>query len=296
MLNRFCLIPLILLLSACAPPSYQGYIMQNNNEGVKQLHQAGENIDTLDYWGTPLAAAARTNNLEVAQYLIDNGADLNLGNSDGYESKTPLHAAAAHNSVEVAKLLLANGADTTIRNRENETPLQVAQVAEQQGMIDLLNEFNKMQSAWQRTVKTNTYQAYSSFLQDYPGSRHQTEAETKRNAIKTAHEDKQLKQQKLAALEASLPPSVRRDKYMVQLSQHLKQRDYQKALEIFPKLESLPVATDPSLKFFYGEALLETGKPGEALKKLYAYVTEQGSGAKHYARALALINQAESQL
>lgn len=104
------------------------------------------------------------------------------------------------------------------------------------------------------------------------------------------------KQRQLDALEASLPPQVRRDKYMVQLSANLKQQNYQQALEIFPKLESLPVATDPSLKFFYGEALLKTGQPTQALQKFYEYINEQGNSATHYAKTLELINQAESQL
>ncbi|MCV2403554.1 ankyrin repeat domain-containing protein [Marinomonas sp. C2222] len=105
-----------------------------------------------------------------------------------------------------------------------------------------------------------------------------------------------LKKQELAALEATLPPSIRRDKLMAQLSRDLEQQNYEQALLIFPKLEQLTVEVDPSLKFFHGEALLGTGNTNEALSKLYEYVSEQGSNAKHYAQALTLINKAESQL
>ena len=104
------------------------------------------------------------------------------------------------------------------------------------------------------------------------------------------------KRQEAEAREASLPVSVRRDKYMILLSSALKQGDYEAALEIFPKLEKLDISKDPSLDFFYGEALLKTGNPTEAIEKLYRYVSEQGSGATHYARALELINSAESSL
>lgn len=104
------------------------------------------------------------------------------------------------------------------------------------------------------------------------------------------------RRQQLQALEASLPVDVRKDKYMVQLSTALKQSDYPTALEIFPKLEALPVETDPSLKYFYGEALLKTNQPELALSKLYEYVSEQGATATHYTKALDLINQAESRL
>jgi len=104
------------------------------------------------------------------------------------------------------------------------------------------------------------------------------------------------RKQKLIAMEEALPANIRRDKYMVQLSSFLKQQKYQDALAIFPKLEDLPIATDPSLKYFYGESLLKTGQTAKALQELYQYINEQGTGATHYAQALEMINQAESKL
>lgn len=109
-------------------------------------------------------------------------------------------------------------------------------------------------------------------------------------------QERDAKAQQLAALEASMPPSVLRDKYMVQLSQHLKQQNFGAALPLFRKLEALPIATDPSLDYFYGEALLKTDQPGDALQKLYRYINTQGAQGAHYTRALELINQAESKL
>lgn len=109
-----------------------------------------------------------------------------------------------------------------------------------------------------------------------------------------AEQAEEARRQQLIAMEQALPASVRRDKYMVQLSQYLKQQDYPKALDIFPKLEALPIQSDPSLKFFYGEALLKTGQDEAAQRKLYEYISEQGAGATHYVRALELINAAET--
>ncbi len=106
----------------------------------------------------------------------------------------------------------------------------------------------------------------------------------------------QQKQKTLAAMETALPESVRRDKYMITLSSHLKSGRYQEALAIFPKLKSLSMDTDPSLDFFYGESLLKTGQPKAALTQLYSYISTQGRAGTHYARALKLINEAESQL
>ncbi|CAA0095948.1 Uncharacterised protein [Halioglobus japonicus] len=286
------IIGLSLLLCACQLPSVSDHIVVGNDDSAKEMFKQGENINQLGYYGTPLCAAAWSNNVRMAQYLIANGADINYGNKDGYMSKSPLHAAAGQGSVDVAKLLLANGADTNTRNRDNLTPLETAQAEGQTEMVAFLSEYEVVDDSWDQTVKLNTVAAYRNFIAAHPGSAHQQAAEDKIAAL-TAEEERQ---QQLETMEARLPASVRRDKYMVQLSQALKAQQYQQALEIFPKLEALPIATDPSLKFFYGEALLKTNQPGPALEQLYQYINEQGSGATHYARALELMNQAEAQL
>ena len=296
MTKSISLFSAVLLLSACATPTYQEYILHGSQEGVEYLYQNGYDINTLEYWGSPLAVAARTNNVVTARYLIDKGADVDLGNAEGYESRTPLHSAAANNAVDVARLLIKNGARTDLRNNQNQTPLELARDRQQQGMIDLLTEYAVEQTAWVQAKQEDSSQAYALFLETYPQSPNRGEAETLLYQRKLDDKERQRKQQQLAQLESSLPPTVRRDKLMIQLSEHLKNSDFQQALVVFPKLEQLPVDTDPSLKFFYGEALLETGKPDEALEKFYQYINEQGAGAKHYARALALINKAESQL
>lgn len=109
-------------------------------------------------------------------------------------------------------------------------------------------------------------------------------------------ESQDRRKQAVVAMEASLPPEVLRDKYMVSLSTFLKEQRYQEALGVFAKLDGLNVDKDPSLDFFYGEALLKTGQPQAAMERLYRYIGEQGSGARHYSTALDLVNQAESEL
>lgn len=205
-----------------------------------------------------------------------------------------------HGSVDVARLLLANGADLSIRNRKNDTPLEAARIHEHPEIVALINSVTVERPAWKKTQQADTLVAYQRFISMYPDGVFAPKARAELGRLEKKQEvvDAQRAEQKakLEAFEASLPPEVRRDKYMVQLANHLKHQQYQQALEIFPKLEALPIATDPSLKFFYGEALLETGQPVEAMQKLYKYIEEQGSGATHYARALELINQAELQL
>lgn len=291
MLRALLIACLTLFLSACSFTVHQNIALERNELAKQQLAQGG-NIDVLDQDGSPLCVAALTNNMKMARYLLDKGAKVNYGNAEGYRSKSPLHSAAAVGSLEIAELLLAHGADLSIRNRENMTPLELAQAEGQAEMVALLSGYEAALNAWKAAQNSDDIAAYQHFLQSYPDSLYAAQAQARLQILQTEAD----KQASLAAMEASLPPSVLRDKYMLQLSSHLKQQNYQQALEIFPKLEALPIATDPSLHFFYGETLLKTGQPRQALEKLYQYVNAQGSSATHYARALELINQAEAQL
>uniref|UniRef100_A0A4W3J876 Poly [ADP-ribose] polymerase n=1 Tax=Callorhinchus milii TaxID=7868 RepID=A0A4W3J876_CALMI len=118
-----------------------------------------ENINCRDTQGrnsTPLHLAAGYNNLEVADYLLEHGADVNaqdkgglipLHNAASYGhvdiaallikyntcvnatdkwAFTPLHEAAQKGRTQLCALLLAHGADPTMKNQEAQTPLDLA--------------------------------------------------------------------------------------------------------------------------------------------------------------------------
>ncbi|KAM9426617.1 poly [ADP-ribose] polymerase tankyrase-2-like [Pholidichthys leucotaenia] len=111
--------------------------------------------DTQGRHSTPLHLAAGYNNLEVAEYLLQHGAEVNsqdkgglipLHNAASYGhvdvaallikydacvnatdkwAFTPLHEAAQKGRTQLCALLLVHGADPTLRNQEGQSPLDL---------------------------------------------------------------------------------------------------------------------------------------------------------------------------
>ncbi len=81
-------------------------------ERVRELVDANASFISSyshDGW-TPLHLAAFFGHREVAEHLLDRGADLHAVSKNGM-SNTPLHAAVANGKREVVELLLSRGAD-----------------------------------------------------------------------------------------------------------------------------------------------------------------------------------------
>ena len=116
--------------------SLQSAIENDNLAEVKRLVESGADINKRNltgrsiaggYW-TPLMIAAYEGNLVIADYLIKEGADINLKagkkrkvvGSQEYVSEfngfTALHFAAYYGHAEIAKLLIDSGADLTIQD------------------------------------------------------------------------------------------------------------------------------------------------------------------------------------
>jgi len=72
---------------------------------------------------TPLIEAVIRGFVEIAQYLLDRGADVNLPDS---EQRTPLVFAATNNQSRCVELLLRYHADTSLVTRNDWTPLYIA--------------------------------------------------------------------------------------------------------------------------------------------------------------------------
>lgn len=95
-------------------------------EMAQLLIESGADVNRQSSLGTPLMNAV-TNawNKEIIEMLIKAGADLNIKDKDG---KTALFYAAASGNEDIATLLIKSGADTQIRNNKGELYLDVEKI------------------------------------------------------------------------------------------------------------------------------------------------------------------------
>ena len=109
----------------------KGYILtyycnRDNYDIVKLLIDNGADLDVGEgRFATPLIAASRYASPEVVQLLLKNGADVNATSNDG---STPIFAARNNDidPIAVAKLLIRAGADVNHVNKYGMTPLKLA--------------------------------------------------------------------------------------------------------------------------------------------------------------------------
>jgi ankyrin repeat protein len=94
---------------------------------VRELVEQGFDINTIekDLSYSPLHFAVRGEHIEVARYLLSAGADVNAYD-EMYIGETPLGDAAADCSYEIAELLVEAGADPTIPGWMQRTALDRA--------------------------------------------------------------------------------------------------------------------------------------------------------------------------
>ena len=116
------------VLVGCGPSiSIHKSVEEGNIEAVKQHLAAETDVNAKAEDGhTPLHIAAVNGKKEIAELLIDKGADVNAK----YDGWTPLHDAASYGHKEIAELLITNGADVNAKDIIGFTPLQFAQTKE----------------------------------------------------------------------------------------------------------------------------------------------------------------------
>ena len=90
---------------------------------VRYLVEQGANMEKADQNGwNPVINASFSGHLGVVRYLLEQGANRDKADRGGY---TPIHFAARQGHLEIAKLLMVYGADLNARNRWGELPIDM---------------------------------------------------------------------------------------------------------------------------------------------------------------------------
>jgi len=106
-------------------------------EAVKQHLADGTDIELkcTGCGSTALGHAAKHGHNEIAELLIENGADVSAKSESG---GTPLHLAALMGHKEIAELLIAKGADVNAKSEDGWTPLHYVAGEEHKEVVELL--------------------------------------------------------------------------------------------------------------------------------------------------------------
>lgn len=92
-----------------------GAAQNGSLELVKLLVSKGAKVNAVDkYFSRPLAKAVQADNLEIAKFLLEHGADKTINHSDT-EFQTAIFKAR---SAKMAQLLIANGANVSDRDKK----------------------------------------------------------------------------------------------------------------------------------------------------------------------------------
>jgi ankyrin repeat protein len=120
----YVILGLLLLITGCATPLINA-AKSNNIIELENLLNKGVNVN--EEWlagSTALYEAVRVkSSIETVRFLLNKGADVNNGLSNGWK---PIHLAVDNGNANMVKLLLDYGADVTFRNAYDQTPLKIA--------------------------------------------------------------------------------------------------------------------------------------------------------------------------
>ena len=118
-------------------------VLTGNAEKVRELLEAGANINSLDRYGqTAIMKAAHKGHLQVVRLLVERGADLDHTAKFGLSA---LMLAVITDHPEVVELLVASGANTAIRGSSRSmiyayTALELAQQMGRSRCAEILSQ------------------------------------------------------------------------------------------------------------------------------------------------------------
>ncbi|QQR49630.1 ankyrin repeat domain-containing protein [bacterium] len=115
--------------------------VHSNLKNIEQLIQDGADVNVQDSDGyTPLHSAVNAGVLPLVQLLLNKGAKIDIKNNDG---DTPVHIAVVMFKTDaILNLLLSKNPDISIKNNANETPFDLAELNSKKSAIkNVLNQY-----------------------------------------------------------------------------------------------------------------------------------------------------------
>jgi hypothetical protein len=107
-----------------SPESFSTIVRKSSVETICSCLDQNISVDIrFNNGSTPLIVAAEEGRLDVVEFLVDSGANLNARNDLNY---TALHWAAFHGHQAIVKFLITNKADANIKDSTGSTPLLLA--------------------------------------------------------------------------------------------------------------------------------------------------------------------------
>lgn len=135
------LIAIALVLSlpiiAYADENFIQAARDGNRAFVQSYIQSGGDVDAKNpHGGTAIMFAARAGHVEIAQLLIDAGADLNVHGN--YAGTTALIWAAQYGPAEIVRLFIQGKAEINAKNHDGNTALDFAKERGHAEIVDIL--------------------------------------------------------------------------------------------------------------------------------------------------------------
>jgi ankyrin repeat protein len=115
-------------------------IEENNSDQVTQLLAEGADVNAQDeHEATALNSATRKNHKEIARLLLSYGASINSKDCFDY---TPLHGAVDAGNKALVKILAAYGANIDVEDNRGRTPLWAAIYSGHKEIVEALLQHN----------------------------------------------------------------------------------------------------------------------------------------------------------
>ncbi|EIE02502.1 ankyrin repeat domain-containing protein [Leptospira licerasiae] len=133
-----CISPQFAMSGGGGSPYPSDFVYKGDLFGLQNCLRAGYSVDTRDPFTrnfTPLMIAAREGEVEIAEFLVRNGADINAKTRDGH---TALMMAVYNRNLDIVKLLLKNGANVHIKSKQGHTAFSEASLEEAIQIKELL--------------------------------------------------------------------------------------------------------------------------------------------------------------